>query len=261
MQEGKTLECAGFRISLRERVATMTLDRPPVNVLDIRTLQEMADVARDIAKDPHLSALVLTGAGKAFCAGVDVSEHRPETVVTMLHAFDEFCRILLDYPKPTLARVQGAALGGGCELVLCCDRAVAAASARLGLPEVTLGVFPPVAAVLLPRLAGRRAAAEAILWGEILSAESALRIGLVTEVVPEAGLDGRVSELAGRVARLSCSTLRLTREALHRGADGSIAEALRAAERSYLDHLMATEDASEGLSAFLEKRPPVWRHR
>jgi len=239
----------------------MTIDRPPVNVLDIRTLKEMADVIRDIAGDPRLNALVLAGAGKTFCAGVEVSEHRPETAETMLHAFDDFCRILLDFPKPTLARVHGAALGGGCELVLCCDLAVAAVSARIGLPEVTLGVFPPVAAVLLPRLAGRRAAAEAVLWGEILPAEPALRLGLITEVVPEAGLDGRVSDLAGRVARFSSSTLRLTREALRRGEEGSVAEALRAVEGIYLNQLMATEDASEGLSAFLEKRSPVWRRR
>ena len=145
--------------------------------------------------------------------------------------------------------------------MLSCDVAVAGASAKLGLPEITLGVFPPVAAVLLPRLAGRRAAAEAVLWGEILPAEAALRLGLVSEVVPDDRLDGRVAERAARVTGLSAAALRLARKALHRGALGPPEEALKDVEEIYLRDLMRTEDATEGLKSFLEKRPPSWRHR
>lgn len=251
----------GFRLEVRERVGTLTFDRPPLNVLDITTLRDMTAALKRAVERHDMGVLVLAGDGKAFSAGVDVGEHRPGTVRDMIHAFHEFCRAVLDFPRPTIARVHGAALGGGCEIVLCCDRAVAAVSARLGQPEVTLGVFPPVAAVLLTRLAGSRAAARVVLWGEVLSADAALGAGLVSEVVPDAGLDERIASLAARAARLSSSTHRLARLALRRGAEGSVEEALRAVERIYLDDLAKTEDAQEGLTAFLDKRPPLWRHR
>jgi cyclohexa-1,5-dienecarbonyl-CoA hydratase len=179
----------------------------------------------------------------------------------MLHAFHAVCRALLDFPHPTIARVHAAALGGGCEVVLCCDLAVAGASAKLGLPEITLGVFPPLAAVLLPRLAGRRAAVEAVLCGEVLPAESALRLGLLSEVVPDDRLDERIAARAARLTGLSGAALRLARRALRRGAEGPLEGALKDVEDIYLKELMRTEDANEGLKAFLEKRQPSWRHR
>lgn len=251
----------GFRLDVRDRVATLTLDRPPLNVLDIRTLRDMTAALRRSLEREDAGVLVLAGAGKAFSAGVDVGEHRQETVHEMIHAFHDFCRAILDSPVPTIARVHGAALGGGCEVVLCCDRVVAGASARLGQPEVALGVFPPLAAVLLSRRAGMAAASRVVLWGETFDAEAALRAGLVDEVVPDADLDESVGSLAARATRLSASTLRLARRALRRGAEGSLEDALGAVERIYLDELMKTEDAQEGLAAFLSKRPTVWRHK
>jgi len=250
-----------FRLNVGRRIATLTFDRPPLNVLDIKTLREMTAALKRVVEREDVGVLVLAGAGKAFSAGVDVGEHRPETVHAMIHAFHDFCRAILEFPRPTLARVHGAALGGGCEVVLCCDTAVAAASARLGQPEIALGVFPPLAAVLLPRLAGRAAAARTVLWGEVFPAETALLLGLVGEVVPDERLEARVLELAARAAGLSSMALALAREALRRGAEGPLEEALRAVEKIYLDGLMQTEDAREGLNAFLEKRPPSWRHR
>lgn len=261
MQEKNAIAGAGYRLEVRDRVATLTLNQPPLNVLDTRTLAGMTTGLGELSGRSDIGVLVVAGQGKAFSAGVDVGEHRPETVRPMIRSFHGFCRALLDFPRPTVARVHGAALGGGCEVVLCCDLAVAGESARLGQPEVTLGVLPPVAAVLLPRIAGSRAAAETLMWGEILTAEAAMRLGLVTEVVPDAGLDDRVAVLAGRAARLSASTLRLARRMLRRGAEGSLDQAFRAVEEIYLDELMKTDDALEGLASFRERRAPEWRHR
>ena len=251
----------GFRVTVEKRIATLTLDRPPLNVLDIATCRGLAETVHGLAGLDDVGVLVVAGHGKAFSAGVDVGEHRPATAVEMLRAFHSFCRGLLEFPRPTIARVHGAALGGGCEVVLCCDIALAASSAKIGQPEIALGVFPPLAAVILPRIAGRRAAAEAILWGDVWPASEALRLGLVSEVVPGDQLDARVAERAGRATTLSGASLRRARKALRRGAVGPWAEALTAVEDAYLNDLMRTEDASEGLQAFLDKRPPVWRHR
>jgi cyclohexa-1,5-dienecarbonyl-CoA hydratase len=261
MNESRQETSHGFRLAVAERVATLTLDRPPLNVLTIAACRSLYEALHRLSASDQVGVLVVAGAGRAFSAGVDVAEHRPETASSMLHAFHAVCRALLDFPHPTIARVHGAALGGGCEVVLCCDLAVAGASAKLGLPEISLGVFPPVAAVLLPRLAGRRAAAEAVLWGEILPAESALRLGLVSEVVPDDRLDERIAQRTARLTGMSATALRLARRALRRGAEGPLEGALKDVEEIYLNELMRSEDASEGLKAFLEKRPPSWRHR
>jgi cyclohexa-1,5-dienecarbonyl-CoA hydratase len=261
MNETKHQTGHGFHLEVAGRVATLTFDLPPLNVLNIAACRSINEALHRLATADGIGTLVVAGAGKAFSAGVDVGEHRAETAATMLHSFHAVCRALLDFPHPTIARVHGAALGGGCEVALCCDLAIAGASARLGLPEITLGVFPPVAAALLPRLAGRRAAAEAVLWGEVLPAEAALRLGLVGEVVPDDRLDRRVAERAERVAGLSGAALRIARRALRRGAAGPLEEALKEVEEIYLKELMRTEDATEGLTSFLEKRPPSWRHR
>lgn len=251
----------GFRLRVEGRVATLTLDSPPLNILTIASCRALHEAVRRLSNMEDVGALVVEGAGKAFSAGVDVGEHGKETVAAMLDAFHAFCHSLLDFPRPTIARVHGPALGGGCEVVLCCDLAVAAASATLGLPEITLGVFPPLAAMLLPRLSGRRAAAEAILWGEVLPAEAAQRLGLVSETVPDQRLDEVVAQRAARCSRLSGAALRIAARAIRRGAVGTCEEALKDIEAIYLQELMRTEDATEGLNAFLEKRPPAWKHR
>jgi len=251
----------GFEVTVKERVARLTLRRPPLNILDIATCLGLAAALRGLARRPDVGALVLSAEGRSFSAGVDIGEHLPPNAVRSLRSFHAVCRALLLFPRPTIARVHGDALGGGLELVLCCDVAVASASARLGLPEIGLGVFPPLAASLLPRLAGRRAAAEAILWGEALRAEQGLRLGFVSEVVPAADLDAAVERRARRVASLSGAATALARRAILRGAEGPFGPALAAVESIYRRRLLGTRDAREGLDAFLEKRPPSWRHR
>jgi len=246
---------------VKERVARLTLRRPPLNILDIDTCLALKAALRGLAARPDVGVLVLAADGRSFSAGVDIGEHLPPQATRSLRSFHAVCRALLEFPRPTVARIHGDALGGGLELVLCCDVAVASSAARLGLPEIGLGVFPPLAAALLPRLAGRRAAAEAILWGEALPAERALRLGFVSEVVAAADLDAAVDRRARRVASLSGAATALARLAIRRGAEGPLTAALGAVESIYRGRLLRTKDAGEGLRAFLEKRPPTWRHR
>lgn len=251
----------GFDLAVKDRVARLTLRRPPLNILNIETCRALATALRGLAARADVGVLVVAAEGRSFSAGVDIGEHLPPKAVQSLRSFHAVCRALLAFPRPTVARVHGDALGGGLEIVLCCDVAIASYSARLGLPEIGLGVFPPLAATLLPRVAGRRAAAEAILWGEALPAERALRLGFVSEVVPSVELDAAVQSRARRVASLSGAAVALARRALLRGAEGPIEPALRAVESTYLKRLLRSRDAREGLEAFLDKRPPAWKHR
>lgn len=241
-------------------VGWLSLDRPPVNVLNIALLEQLEAALDRLAHRDDLRVLVLRAEGKLFSAGVDVGDHTPARVGTMLPLFDRVCRALADFPVPTLAAVQGHALGGGCELVLCCDLAVAAAGARLGQPEIKLAAIAPVAALRLAQLAGRRVAADLLFGGEPLDAAAAREAGLLNAVVAPEELDGWVARKAAQLAGLSAVALRHTKRALAAGT-GDWAAALPALERLYLDELMASADAREGLAAFLDKRAAVWTHR
>ncbi|HEX5572677.1 MAG TPA: enoyl-CoA hydratase/isomerase family protein, partial [Ktedonobacterales bacterium] len=216
-----------------------------------RALESLAD-------DPHLKAVVLRAEGRAFCAGVDVADHTPERVNEMIRGFARLVTRLRSLTAPTIAVVHGAALGGGTELVMGCDITLAAASARFGQPEITLGVIPPIAAALFPRRIGYQRAARLVFTGETISAEEAARLGLVTEVAPDADLTNRLNVLLTQLTGLSAAALRLAKRALLLGAAGETA-ALDAINQLYLTDLMATADAREGIQSFIEKRPPIWR--
>lgn len=247
-----------LRLDRAHGVARLTLDRPPVNVLHIPLLRELNDALATVAADADARLLVVTGEGKAFCAGVDVADHTPERIGTTLELFHSAIRKLLALELPVIAAVNGAALGGGCELVLACDVVLAKAGAKLGQPEIRLGAFPPVAAVLTPRLLGRQRALDLILTGEVFTAEEALGWGLVTRVLAEQAFDAAVAAYVERLASLSRPVLRLAKRATREGEEGNAVEALEAAERLYLDELMGLRDAREGLAAFMEKRDPEW---
>ncbi len=240
-------------------VARLTLDRPPLNVLHIPMLRELDAALGEIAEDREAKLLLITGEGKAFCAGVDVADHTAERVEFMLETFHGALRRLLGLELPVVAAVNGAALGGGCELVLACDLVIASASAKLGQPEIQLGVFPPVAAALLPRLIGRQRALDLILTGRVIGAEEARDIGLVSRVAPADGFANAVEEYVGDLAALSRPVLRLTKSVTLEGMELPAAQALERAEAAYLNELMRLEDPHEGLAAFMEKREPVWK--
>jgi cyclohexa-1,5-dienecarbonyl-CoA hydratase len=242
-------------------VVTITLDRPPLNILTRAMIGELELAVAAAAEGPRRTALVLRAEGKAFCAGVDVADHTSERVGEMIPRFGRLFTRLRTFPAPTIAVVHGAALGGGMELALGCDLVLAAESARFGQPEIKLGVFPPIAAALFPHLIGYQQAARLILTGEPITAEEAQRLGLVTFVVPDSELPARLDQLVGQLRALSAAALSLAKAALLLGADRGVARALAPIEDLYLTDLMACVDADEGLRAFMEKRAPVWQHR
>lgn len=243
-----------------EGIARLTLDRPPVNVLHIPMLQQLKNVLDELAQNTAVRVLILRAEGKMFSAGVDVADHTADKVNAMIPLFNQVCRSLIEFPVPTLAAVHGHALGGGCELVLCCDLAVIVEGKKIGQPEIQLAVFAPVAALRLPYLIGYRAAADLLYTGRNLTADEALRLGLVNDVVAPDQLTARVEEKAAYLANLSRAALVLNKRALHMGFKGW-SDSLPDMEQLYLHDLMATDDASEGVDAFIEKRAPVWSHQ
>ena len=250
---------ACLRVETENDVATITLDRPPLNVLTIAMIRELDAALDDLVADTHLKAVALRAEGRAFCAGVDVVDHGPERVEAMIRGFNRLVVRLREFPAPTVAVVHGAALGGGAELAIACDLVLAGASARFGQPEIKLGVFPPIAAVFFPRMMGHQQAARLLFTGVSVSADEAARLRLVTMVAPDAELTARLNDLLDQIRGLSAASLRLTKRALRYGADLGGSAALEPIEALYLTDLMATADAAEGINAFIEKRPPVWR--
>ena len=252
-----------LRFTIDERVARITLARPPLNVFNIVMMREIAEALNDCLAHRDLAAIVFDASpdSRAFSAGVAVEEHLPETIFQMLDSFHSVFRLLAQISRPVIAVVDGPALGGGCELVAACDLVIASERARFGQPEIKLGVFPPVAAILLPRVIGEKRARELIMLGDMIDAPEALRLGLVNYVVPEAELEPKLLSILAKVRELSASALAMTRAALDLGGQNSFQSALTEVENLYLHELMKTEDAHEGVRAFMEKRKPEWRHK
>lgn len=250
-------------VRLREEggIVRLVLDRPPVNVLDLGALGEMERLLERLGARRDVRVLCLAGEGKAFCSGVAVEDHLPERVEATLERFGRVVEALLDLPVPVVAAVHGAALGGGCELAAACDLVLAREDAVLGQPEIRLGVFPPAAAALLPRLLGRQRALDLILTGRSLDAAEALRVGLVQRVFPAGSFDQEVEAFLRRLGGHSRPVLRLAKRATLRALERPLREAMHDAERLYLDELMGLRDPVEGLEAFLEKRRPAWEDR
>ena len=252
-----------INFTIEDRVGRISLARAPLNVLNIAMMREMAAALEECSRVREMVAVVFEAApqSRAFSAGVAIEEHVAETIYQMLESFHNIFRALEGMAKPVVALVDGAALGGGCELAAACDIVVASERARFGQPEIKLGVFPPVAAIMLPRVIGERRARELILTGELIDAPEALRLGLVNYVVPHAQLGAKAQEILARLRELSAPALEMTRRALDVGRGWSFAELLDRVENLYLNELMKTEDAHEGVRAFMEKRKPVWRNR
>ncbi len=245
------------------RVAWLTIDRPPLNILDIPTIQHLgaAIATLDELRD-DLHVVVLRGAGeRAFSAGVSVQDHTPEKVGPMLESFHRAIRLLRDLPAVTIAAVQGHCLGGGMELALSCDLVIASEEARFGQPEVELGCYPPVAAALYPSLIGPGKTLDLLLTGRTIDCKEAERLGLLTRHVPAVEFAAAVDELVAQITSKSAPVTRLIKAAVRAGRDRGFSAGLAEAERLYLDDLARTEDMQEGIAAFLEKRRPEWRHR
>jgi cyclohexa-1,5-dienecarbonyl-CoA hydratase len=237
--------------------ATVTWDRAPVNVFDRDLLEELT---RALQSEPVIGAnvVVLRGAGKCWSAGLSVEEHLKPRVASMLEAFRETLSVLWNLPVPTIAQVHGSCLGGGMELMMACDLAIASERAMFGQPEIRLGVFAPFGAANYARLLGSRAAAELLYLGVPFDARRAAASGVINRVVPEEELEASVALTGETLRSHRRATLRLLKHVLRRTEPDPWSR-LTYAEHAYLDDLMAGDDAEEGLRAFLEKRTPEWK--
>jgi len=239
-------------------IVGITLNSPPLNVLTIPMMEEMVTAFKWAQQEPG-KLVVIDAEGKAFSAGVDVADHTPDKVDQMTSVFDRLFEAMSGIEKPVVAVVNGAALGGGYELVLFCDIVVASEKARLGQPEISVGVFPPVACYILPRLLSWPRAMELLLSGEVINAVQAEQMGLVNKVFQADNFANNANEYLQKFLVHSPVVLALTKKAALAGMNKGFFDGLKTIDNIYLEELMQTEDAKEGLKAFMEKRPPVWQ--
>jgi cyclohexa-1,5-dienecarbonyl-CoA hydratase len=254
-------EYSSIVCEIRESVARITLSQPPLNIIDIPMIGEMHSALVRVHSAGDLKVLVIDHLGKDFSAGVSIKDHSPDKVGEMIEKFHGMLGLLNSLAIPSLALVDGMALGGGCELAVFCDMVIASDRATFGQPEIKVGVFPPVAAVLFPHLIGRNRALELLLTGDVIEAAEARAIGLVNKVIPAQSFREKTDEFISKLTSLSGPVLRLTKRAVDRGLYMSVNEGISAVEQLYLGELMKTEDAREGLNAFLEKRKPIWKNK
>lgn len=249
-------------------IAVVTIDNPPMNVLSAQVTNELGEVFAQIAEDQNIIAVVLTGTGnRAFMAGADIKEFpswlemSKEEIKSMNLESHKVFNFIDDLPKPTIAMLNGITFGGGCELALTCDIRIAEEHAQLGLPEVKLGLFPGGGGTQrLPRLVGQAKAKELMFLGDPLTAEEALQIGLVNKVVPKGeGMEAALA-MAKKIAGYSLQALSRIKKAVNDGVDTSFEEGIEI-EANLFSDIFATEDVREGVSAFIEKRSPSFKHR
>ncbi len=244
-------------VSADGAVHTVTFDKPPGNVIDIALCEQLREAIAAAAEADDGKVLVLRGAGKHFSFGASVEEHLPEKAPEMLAAVGGVARDLIRFPYPTIAGIQGSCLGGGVDVILSCGIVIAEETATLALPEIKLGVFPPVATALL---AGR-GAEEVILTGRNLSADEAKQAGIVNVVAPDGGLHAMIDDyVEEHFAPRSPLSLRVATTTLRGLGRDEVERRLDEAERIYVEELLPTHDGVEGINAFLEKRPPVWKN-
>jgi cyclohexa-1,5-dienecarbonyl-CoA hydratase len=240
-------------------VARITLRNPPLNVIDIPMMMELATALMEVESQPGIRGVVIRGDGKCFSAGVDVAAHAPDQITFMLEKFHAVIRALLQSRKNTIAAVHGSCLGGAAELALVCDFVITAENAEWGFPEISLGCFPPVACTALSALVGQKRAAELILTGRKFSGSDAFAYGIATASVADGEVEQEVATLGERLAQLSPTTLAITKKAIYAWDSMHFDKGLARAEKIYLEELIKTEDAQEGIRAFLEKRSPQWK--
>lgn len=244
----------------QDGLGTITLNRPPVNVLNIAMMEEINEVLDSWQGKKDLKAVLFNAKGKCFSAGVDVGEHMGDLAPKMIEVFHRMFRLMDRLGIPTVASVYGSCLGGGCELAVFCDLVISSDDAKYGQPEIQVGVFPPIAAQLMPRIIGRKAAMELILSGKIISANEALSMGLINKVVAKDELESATTDFVKPYLKLSAEVLRKTKKAIMAGLLDDLEPSLQVIEEIYLEELMKTADAQEGLNAFMEKRKPVWKN-
>jgi len=250
---------AKITLDLVPPVARLTLSNPPVNVIDFPMMDELVAALEQIEQRADIFIIVLTGSERAFSVGVDVKAHTPDKVPEMLGKFHSVIRSLLTTRKLTIAAVRGNCLGGGAELALVCDLVYTSIAATWGFPEITLACFPPVAAVALSALVGQKRAADLVLTGHTFKGDEAAAMGLANAAVADAEVEAEVQTAIMRAVNLSSAAMSMAKKAFYAWDAIHLDKGLARAEKIYIDELMATEDAREGIRAFIEKRKPVWK--
>jgi len=246
----------------KEDKAFLTINHPPLNILNISTMQEMNDALSSLIGNKEVKVLVISGSGeKAFSAGVDVADHTEDKVEKMLQVFHDIFRNLSKLDQVTVAALKGLTLGGGCEVAIFCDLIIAADNLKIGQPEIKLSVFPPIALLIFPRLVGLKKASELLLTGKIIEAAEAEKIGLINKVVPLTSFDSELESFIQPFTELSLVGLKYSKKGINLGLETNFLEGLERIEKIYLEELMTSEDAHEGLKAFMEKRKPLWKNK
>ena len=253
---------AGILLEKTGGIASLVIDRPPLNVLDLTLLRELRRVLDEVDQDDGVELVEIRGAGeRAFSAGVDVKDHTRAQVPEMLDLVHGVIRKLMSLRQPTVAVVDGVCLGGGCELASSCDLVLASDDSLFATPEITVGCFPPVALARFSSQIGYHRAAEMILTGRRLSAHEAASIGLINRVVPRDQLGEALEKLRNELLDKSRAVMRITLRGLREIGLKELSAALARSEEIYLKELLETEDVEEGVRAFVEKRKPKWLHR
>jgi cyclohexa-1,5-dienecarbonyl-CoA hydratase len=248
-------------VSFAGAVARIRLSNPPLNIIDIPMMEELIVALRDVEARDEVTAVILTGSERAFSAGVDIPAHLPKSIDEMLRKFHHVITAVVASSKITIAEVRGACLGGGAELAMVCDFVYTARDASWGFPEIKLGCYPPVAAIGLAALVGQKCAAELILTGRQISGDEAMALGLATGAASSDGLSELVEDSVARLRELSPAALRIAKTACYAWDAVRFERELSRAEDIYRNELMQTEDAQEGIRAWMEKRPPRWSGR
>jgi cyclohexa-1,5-dienecarbonyl-CoA hydratase len=242
-------------------VARVTLDRPEQNLLNERMLTEIAAGINSVGEQSAVKMIVLDSAGKTFSGGIELGEYTARRVFQLLDAFHVAFAAMLDTAKPLLVVVNGPAFGGGAELAALGDLVIATPKAKFAQPEIKLGVFPPLAAAILPYILGPKLASELVLTGETMTAERARELGLVNWLVPEKELEKKVEEVVARVTAQSGPVLTMAKKAILGAMGLPLREGVRNSMKVFLNELADLEDSQEGLRALVEKRAPQWKNR
>jgi len=242
-------------------VAHLTLDRPEHNLLNERMLAEIATGISSVSERGEIKLIVLDSAAKAFCGGIELGEYTQRRVFQLLDAFHGAFSAMLDTSKPVLVVVNGPAFGGGAELAALGDLVIATPRARFAHPEIKLGVFPPLAAAILPYIVGPKLALELVLTGETMTAERARDLGLVNWVVPADELQSKVDDVIAKVTAQSGPVLTMAKKAILGSLGMPLRDGVRNSMKVFLNELADLEDSQEGLRALVEKRAPKWKNR
>jgi cyclohexa-1,5-dienecarbonyl-CoA hydratase len=249
------------KVRVEGEVAHVTLDRPEHNLLNERMLSELAAAINILGDRSEIKLIILDSAVKTFCGGIELGEYTQRRVFQLLDAFHGAFAAMLDTSKPLLVVVNGPAFGGGAELAALGDLVIATPKARFAQPEIKLGVFPPLAAAILPYLIGPKHALELVLTGETMSAERARELGLVNWLVPETELQKKLDDVIAKVTAQSAPVLTMAKKAIMGSLGLPLRDGVRNSMKVFLNELAELEDSQEGLRALVEKRAPKWKNR